>query len=291
MSTPPKTPCHSCKGTGIDPTVGFLDCEFCTPAPTPAGVSLSPPEQDLATERRVILQADRVMRVYIAGPMTGLPEFNFPAFNAMAEVLRADGWHVENPAEHGHVDGADWGDYLRYDISRLSTCSAMMLLPGWSSSRGARLEVSIAKELGHEILYAVGAEQMQTNFDRVTAERDALQLSLTAADEKNDALSTAYVRAGEREHDLRLRVGLLDGLLRRVVHASVLSFESGAPEQLESLEADICAALKPIEGGGKPCACPGCNSPGRENSPFCAAHRSAKSRTRGQDQLTADGLE
>jgi len=110
--------------------------------------------------RAVSLKADRTMRVYIAGPMTGLPEFNFPAFNAMAAVLRADGWHVENPAEHGHVDGAEWADYLRYDISRLSTCSAMMLLPGWSSSRGARLEVSIAKELGHELLFAVGAEPL-----------------------------------------------------------------------------------------------------------------------------------
>lgn len=146
--------------------------------PTPAGVSLSAPEQGLAKERRVILQADRVMRVYIAGPMTGLPEFNFPAFNAMAEVLRADGWHVENPAEHGHVDGAEWADYLRYDISRLSTCSAMMLLPGWSSSRGARLEVSIAKELGHEMLYAVGAEQMPSDFDRVTADADRLRAEL-----------------------------------------------------------------------------------------------------------------
>ncbi len=43
MTTPPKAHCHSCNGTGIDPTVGFLDCEFCTPAP--AGVSLSAPEQ------------------------------------------------------------------------------------------------------------------------------------------------------------------------------------------------------------------------------------------------------
>lgn len=43
MNTPPKAPCHSCNGTGIDPTVGFLDCEFCTPAF--AGVSLSAPEQ------------------------------------------------------------------------------------------------------------------------------------------------------------------------------------------------------------------------------------------------------
>ena len=43
MNTPPKASCHFCNGTGIDPTVGFLDCEFCTPAF--AGVSLSAPEQ------------------------------------------------------------------------------------------------------------------------------------------------------------------------------------------------------------------------------------------------------
>lgn len=82
---------------------------------------------------------------------------------------------------------------------------------------------------------------------RFRQERDALQQRLTTAHEKNDALSTAYVRAGEQEHELRLRLGLLEGLLQRVVHASVLSFESGAPEHLESLEVDICAALKQEE--------------------------------------------
>ncbi|MBT9575108.1 MAG: DUF4406 domain-containing protein [Pseudomonas umsongensis] len=98
------------------------------------------------------------MRVYIAGPMTGLPEFNFPAFNAMADKLRAAGWHVENPADHGHVEGAGWADYLRYDIGRLATCEVVMLLPGWTQSRGARLEVSIARALGIGLMYADGAE-------------------------------------------------------------------------------------------------------------------------------------
>ena len=39
-------------------------------------------------------------RIYIAGPMSGLPDLNSPAFNAMAERLRAHGHHVENPAEN-----------------------------------------------------------------------------------------------------------------------------------------------------------------------------------------------
>ncbi|MGR3991613.1 DUF4406 domain-containing protein [Pseudomonas sp. 1121_17] len=90
--------------------------------------------------------------------MTGLPEFNFPAFHAMAAAMRAEGWHVENPAEHGHVEGAEWADYLRFDIGRLSTCEAMMLLPGWARSRGARLEVHIAKEIGMRLMFADGAE-------------------------------------------------------------------------------------------------------------------------------------
>jgi len=111
-----------------------------------------------SAERAVLLTDDRANRVYIAGPMTGLPDFNFPAFHAMAATMRAEGWHVENPAEHGHVEGAEWAEYLRFDIGRLSTCEAMMLLPGWHRSRGARLEVHIAKEIGMRILLAGGAE-------------------------------------------------------------------------------------------------------------------------------------
>ncbi|UNM22861.1 DUF4406 domain-containing protein [Pseudomonas sp. ArH3a] len=99
------------------------------------------------------------MRVYIAGPMTGIADYNFPAFNVMADKMRAAGWHVENPADHGLVPGADWADYLRYDISCLASCEAIILLPGWTASRGARLEVSIAKELGVVFMFADGAER------------------------------------------------------------------------------------------------------------------------------------
>lgn len=66
-------------------------------------------------------------------------------------------------------------------------------------------------------------------YDRVVAERDALQQRMNDTDE---------------------RVDVLEGLLLRVVGSSVLSFEQDAPEELESLEADICAALKSAEGSG-----------------------------------------
>ena len=100
----------------------------------------------------VALRINSTRRVYIAGPMTGLPEFNFPLFNSTAALLRAQGWHVENPAEHGLVEGATWEDYLRYDIGRLATCSTVYLLPGWENSKGANLEVHIARTLGLTVM-------------------------------------------------------------------------------------------------------------------------------------------
>ena len=100
----------------------------------------------------------RKMRVYVAGPMSGMPGHNFPAFNAAAAALRAKGWHVENPADHGDVIGATWADYMHSDVRMLASCGAIHLLPGWSKSRGASLEAHIAAALGMEIQYAEGAE-------------------------------------------------------------------------------------------------------------------------------------
>jgi hypothetical protein len=117
-----------------------------------------PASAQVAVSRIVHLRADRERRIYIAGPMTGLPEYNFPAFNAAAERLRGDGWHVENPAEHGHVAGAEWSDYLRWDLSRVVTVAAVYLLPGWPQSKGATLEVTVARALGLAIICAPGAE-------------------------------------------------------------------------------------------------------------------------------------
>src|SRR5450830_1179682 len=54
------------------------------------------------------------------------------------------------------------------------------------------------------------------HFEDIKARETDLQQRLTAADEANDKLSTAYVAAGEREHELRLRVDVLEGLLRDI---------------------------------------------------------------------------
>ncbi len=87
-------------------------------------------------------------KIYIAGPMTGRHEHNYPAFHAAAAKLRGDGYTVINPAElHGNDFGKPWDWYLRRDIAALVECDGIALLPDWASSRGASLEAHIANML------------------------------------------------------------------------------------------------------------------------------------------------
>jgi hypothetical protein len=93
------------------------------------------------------------MRIYVAGPMSGLPEHNFPAFHDAAARLRALGYDVLNPAEQDFNDDLTkpWDFYLRRDIPLLCQCDAVALLDGFERSKGALLELHIASKLGMEI--------------------------------------------------------------------------------------------------------------------------------------------
>lgn len=102
---------------------------------------------------RLALAEDRKGHAYIAGPMTGLPNYNFEAFNALAEKLRQMGIKVHNPADHGLVEGATREDYLRFDVAELAQCEEVYFLPGWGNSAGARLEFDLAQKLGLSIKY------------------------------------------------------------------------------------------------------------------------------------------
>lgn len=92
------------------------------------------------------------MKVYLSGPMTGYPEFNFPAFNAATHVLRLDGFEVINPAEsfEGRTD-LPLDDYIRVDLEAimgLPSDGGLILLDGWRGSKGARAEVALARWRG-----------------------------------------------------------------------------------------------------------------------------------------------
>ena len=102
--------------------------------------------------------------IYVAGPMRGHADFNHPAFDRQSEVLHSKGWVVINPAdmdrsvpEADSVDLADpefLRDALRRDIIEIcNKCTAIYMMSGWESSRGAKAEWAIAKALGLDIYY------------------------------------------------------------------------------------------------------------------------------------------
>lgn len=108
------------------------------------------------------------MKLYIAGPMTGYPQFNFPLFDRMAATLRAAGHEVTSPAElddpedraaalaspdgymhGGHHMNKTWGDFLARDVKLIADdgIEGIVILPGWQFSRGARLETFVGRML------------------------------------------------------------------------------------------------------------------------------------------------
>lgn len=110
------------------------------------------------------------MKIYVAGPMRGIPEFNYPAFHAAAAELRAVGHDVFSPAERvierhgkdiskGNATGsndlaaAEHGFNLREalhdDLVFITKhADAIALLPGWENSKGAQAERATAMALG-----------------------------------------------------------------------------------------------------------------------------------------------
>ena len=89
------------------------------------------------------------MLAYIAGPMTSVPDFNYPAFFAAEKKLFELGYDVLNPARHfGGDQSLPREVYMRAAIEAVMKADCIVTLDRWASSRGANLEVNLGKELG-----------------------------------------------------------------------------------------------------------------------------------------------
>lgn len=88
--------------------------------------------------------------LYIAGPMSGMPDFNRPAFNTAAAKLRDAGYQIINPAETELHPGS-WLQYMAHGIDRLLAADGIALLDGWMLSQGAKLEIAIAERRGIQV--------------------------------------------------------------------------------------------------------------------------------------------
>jgi hypothetical protein len=86
--------------------------------------------------------ADRKIILYLSGPMTGVKDFNRPAFNRWARRLRAAGYCVINPAEL--PDGWTWKRYMARAKRDLAKADGIAFLDGWLDSAGAQMEAKWA---------------------------------------------------------------------------------------------------------------------------------------------------
>ena len=112
------------------------------------------------------------MKIYLAGPMRGIPYFNFPAFDKAAAKLRDEGHEVFSPADHDrklHCEaflnetGCDEQAEREHGVSRrkllgddlawiCAEADAIALLPGWRNSTGATAEHATAVAIGLKVI-------------------------------------------------------------------------------------------------------------------------------------------
>lgn len=94
-----------------------------------------------------------IKTIYISGPMSGLPDFNYPKFNRVASGLRIAGNKVVNPAEiAAKLNTNDYETIMAEDLKALEDCCTIYLLKDWHKSPGAKREVARAVELDLNIV-------------------------------------------------------------------------------------------------------------------------------------------
>lgn len=86
----------------------------------------------------------KIKRLYVAGPMSGYPQCNYPAFNSAAQALRRAGYEVVNPAEVHLEERHHYVDLIREDLRLMLDCHGVATLENWWESVGARNEVQVA---------------------------------------------------------------------------------------------------------------------------------------------------
>lgn len=87
-------------------------------------------------------------KVYIAGPITGLDWKEVKAkFGNAQRILEECGYEVENPCDH-QIENGTWESYMKQGLHAMLDCDGVLALEGWEHSRGAQIEVRLARELG-----------------------------------------------------------------------------------------------------------------------------------------------
>lgn len=97
--------------------------------------------------------------IYISGKITGTDDYE-NRFAKVEEKLKSEGFTVLNPVRTGKwlerylaPKVPTWIQYMKQAIKSLMSADCIYMLKGYRESKGARLELFLAKFLQYEIIY------------------------------------------------------------------------------------------------------------------------------------------
>jgi len=118
-----------------------------------------------------------MLRVYVAGPMRGYPQSNFPMFDACRDQLIRMGWDPVSPADMDRkrdgfdptkpgfdlaaVETFDLRRALKRDFIAIMEADGIVFLPGWEGSSGANVERTLGAALDLRAWLYLPAERVK----------------------------------------------------------------------------------------------------------------------------------
>lgn len=125
---------------------------------------------------------NRNLTYYLAGPMSGYENYNYPVFAQYCSILRSAHVKVKSPHEVDYPDSKVLGDlpyqvYIDGGLKLLDECDGLILMPGWPQSTGAQLELSKALERHLPVYFAIA----NTNTDGEIWSLDLISMNRSPA--------------------------------------------------------------------------------------------------------------
>ena len=142
---------------------------------------------------------DVTKTLYIAGPMRGIAEYNFPAFFEAENQLKSMGYNVLSPATQdvkegfkthtpeSTLTGEDYERWIKRDMDMVTKSDGVCVLPGFEKSKGAQVEVTMARFLNKPVYTYPTMAKLEVSGSMVAPASDVLveALKLTSGDRQN----------------------------------------------------------------------------------------------------------
>ncbi len=98
-------------------------------------------------------QGEGQYKIYLCGAITGLDIKRVRALFQIAQNKLSTGWRVVmNPFDNGLEEEARWEAHMQADIKMLMECDAMYVVNDITNSKGAKIELNLARSLGLKIM-------------------------------------------------------------------------------------------------------------------------------------------